>query len=140
MGTAPSLQLTTLVPDRETISIASKLHPDGRLYELRKRDELGVADLQEIGSLGERAEAMLLEADNNVINLSAENARLLEDWVKRMHELIFHTAVEPEVFDALTFEQRLAVVQVFTEVSLPSPNRETRRAAPAKKRKPTGGK
>jgi hypothetical protein len=134
MTTEPTLRLDTLVADRTTISIVSTLHPDGRLYELRKGDELSMETLTELQVLGQKAEAV----GERVDNLTQEDAKLLDDWTRRMMELIFHTELEPEVYEALNQGQRLQVMQAFTDHSLTVPqSREARRAATKRK---TGAK
>lgn len=44
-GTEIDLDLSTLV-ERKNVRIVSKLHPDGKLYELRTVDDLGVIEHQ----------------------------------------------------------------------------------------------
>lgn len=136
MGTTPSLDLSTLVPDRITIRIESKLNPDGRLYELRKSNEMSVEQLQFVSSLGEKAEAL---ESKGIAGLSPEEARLLDDWTREILSLVMYTELESEVHDALNQEQRLAILNTFTETFQP-PAQPTNRATKRAKKTPTGAK
>lgn len=137
MGTEPTLRLSTLVPDRPVVEIASSLHPDGRKYEFRTRDELSLEQLTDLEVMGERSEELAKKMEGGD-KLSSADARLLGDWTEQMLALAFHTELEPEVVKELTQQQRIQVMDAFTTASLtPTPNRGARRAT-SKKR--TGAK
>lgn len=145
---APSLSLNALSPSRETVEIITALHPEGRLYEMRRGDELSIEMLTEITALGAQAEALAEKALNPTTGevdldlVSPGEGKLLDDWTKRMLELVFHTPLEDEVYAALSQDQRLQVMELFTKTSLQNraQRRSTSTGTRSRKKNPTGVK
>lgn len=110
MGTE-LLSLSTLV-EREHIKIESKLHPEGRLYELRNPDELGAVEYQTI--LSRQKQVDRLQAKDVTKLTAAETGQLIE----RLDELvtIVLPELEPAVLAELTDSQKAAVVDTWARM------------------------
>jgi hypothetical protein len=136
----PALLIDAIGRERPYITIKSKVHPEGRHYELRMADELGPEQLKRLETAGTQAQAMILRVgeDASVSDYEVADAKLLQDWTEEIMEAIFKTPVEPEVLDELSWPHKIACLDTFSAVCLTSPEQQTTRAKPARKR--TGAK
>lgn len=102
----PLLSLDTFV-ERDRIKITSKLHPEGRLYELVNPDELSVVDHARIRSRHNRTVDL-----RGVTELDEQQAQDLTDALDDLVTIVM-PAVEAEVLADLSDGKKAQVLDVW---------------------------
>jgi hypothetical protein len=106
------LSLSTFVT-RETVKIASPLHPDGRRYELRNSDELGILAHQRILDRQKMAEKLQSKGYDK---LSPADATQLAEALDEIVNIVLQD-LEPEVLAVLTDRQKAAIASAWAVVA-----------------------
>lgn len=120
----PALILDAIVPDRPYVSIKSKLHKKGKPYEMRRAEQLSMEQLKTIEVRGKAAVALSARQEAGE-ELGIDDGQLLDAWTRELLAIVFHTPLEEAVYEDLTHQQRLQVIETFTRVCLNSPNGQT---------------
>lgn len=109
-GTNPdlALDLDTLV-ERLHIRIRSKAHPDGKLYDLRTPDELGIIEHQRFQASARDA-YKLREVDPE--KLTAKQAKVLTHALHTAVEIVLPD-LEGDVKDELSDQQLARIAETF---------------------------
>lgn len=117
---APILDLDALVPERPLIRIRTEDHPGGKLYGLRTKPELGILDMRRVFRIAEEGERLMksLGKNNDISKLTDENAVRLEEILDEMLGIAFADNAYPGLRSALMLEQKVALMQAFSESSL----------------------
>jgi len=112
MGKAPVLNLDLFEPERPTIRIRTAPGEEGKLYELRIKDELSIEAMSTIVGLGEKAEG-LQSGD-----MSHEEMVLFEEFIDGTLRIAFVADYDAELKGKLSVLQKTEIVEVFTRVCL----------------------
>ena len=113
-STAPLLDLDALAPTRPTVNIKSAAHPEGKLYEIRVAEDLGIEMQTDLANRGERLEQLVASMGDRLPTV--EEGRDLALLMDKMVPAILPD-IEEEVMAALNDQKKLAIIRVFTEVS-----------------------
>lgn len=109
------LDLDALV-DRPRVRIRSRLHPDGRLYEMRTRDELSVVEHKKVAN---RYRWVMEElSTDDLFEMTVEEAELLDDALDEMTAVIMRD-VEDQVLDDLNVAKKTQIVRAWMEEFYP---------------------
>lgn len=110
MGTV--LNIDTLAPDRETVNIKSKEHPEGKLYELAHAEDLGLSDQQFLYSRGLRLDALVKRRTELGDEEKAELDMILEGMVG-----LVLPDLPPEIRERIGAMPKVQIVEVFIAAS-----------------------
>lgn len=130
---APLLDLDALVPEHPTVKIRTPEHPDGKLWEMRTRPEFSILELKRIERLGQQATAL---GERTVTEYTEAELAQVTEMLEDLLRLVMFKPLDEQTLGALRLDQKLAIIEVFTEVCMPAPstqNRTARRAATKKK-------
>ena len=105
------LDLDALVPDRPTVRIRTENDRDGKLWELRVRAELSIAEIQNIMRLAERVDA--LGSD-----MTLETMTTVQESTDKLLKIAFAGPYDEELRDVLTLEHKVAIVEAFSTACL----------------------
>lgn len=109
-GTEVALDLTTLV-ERKNIRIVSAQHPDGKLYELKTADELGIIEHQRFQQHANDARKL---QDVPPEKMTAKQAQTLKKSLDSAVELVLPD-LEPAVMKHLSDEKLGRIVDLFVD-------------------------
>jgi hypothetical protein len=112
MGTEVILDLNTLVPDRPLVRIVSALHPDGKMYGMRVRDELSIFQVKTVENMARRVAEF---ADRDI---TTEESKLMDQYLEDLLDIEFHDPLEPEVREGLDVHHRISILATFNTVCL----------------------
>lgn len=107
------LDLSTLVPVRQTVRLVTTHEPEGQLYGFRTRDELGLVQLK---TLETRAKEMMKYNPEKLTGpQTVRMQQLLDDTLQ---DIVFADALPPEVMAELPISYKMKILDTFTEVCL----------------------
>lgn len=109
---APLLELSTIEPVRPRVKIKSKVHPEGKLYELAQFADISLIQQQELSQRGGR----LAELVARQTELTSEEKLELEDQASRLL-LIAVPELEAEVREELGGGQKVTLLETFIAAS-----------------------
>jgi hypothetical protein len=129
----PILRLDAFVPERARIQIDSDLHPRGKMYELRRRSELS---LQQMETIRRRAIQALEIESKREDDVTSADMDLLLMFQNELLEIAFYTKLEPEVLKGLDLVQRSSIIQAFNETCFGVAERQEKATPKPRKKKP----
>lgn len=139
---APILDLSLLAPERPTVLLRTEANPDGELWELVTKGELSIQESAHLDRLSKSVDSL-----GDGTDLSAKEARLLEQHLDELLEIAFHRKDWREGIGVdMNAESKVAIARAFIStcfgIDLDAMEQEMEQAkVPAKKaRRSTGAK